>query len=82
MFNQVFVALNAFFTMLTTIFAAGEKGAKSLDNLAGWAATSTQVFVDEAESDRELALMERAHAREERRKQLAAITSATTPLLP
>lgn len=76
MFNQVFVALNAFFTMLTTLFMAGEKGAKSLDNLAGWAATTTASFVDEADSDREIAIMERETAREIRRKELAAKQAA------
>ena len=41
-----------FFTMLTVLFSAGEKTAKSLDNLATWAEESSGAFADQARIER------------------------------
>ena len=53
-----------FFSMLTVLFSAGEKTAKSLDNLATWAEESSGAFADQA--------------RLERQKKLSIITADVT----
>lgn len=74
---QLFAALNAFFAMFTTLCMAGEKGAKSLDNLGKWGESATATFADEAEHDRAIALEERAFKRDQKRKELKALQDAT-----
>ncbi len=44
----MFKMFNQFFAMLSTLFAAGEKGAKSLDHMASWAEDTAAAFKDEA----------------------------------
>lgn len=44
MFNM----FNQFFAMLSTLFSAGEKGAKALDHLASWSEDTAASFKDEA----------------------------------
>lgn len=43
------------FTAFATLFSAAEKGAKALDNLAGWAEEGTAAFKDEATINRQIA---------------------------
>lgn len=40
------------FAMFTVLFSAGEKTAKSLDNLATWAEESSGAFADQARLER------------------------------
>lgn len=42
-----------FFAMFTVLFSAGEKTAKSLDNLATWAEESSGAFADQARIERQ-----------------------------
>lgn len=65
----MFQMFRQFFSMITVLFTAGEKLAKSADNLATWAEESTGAFSDQA--------------RIERAKKLALINKpATTKALP
>lgn len=72
MFNTIALAITSFFTMLTTLFSAGEKAAGAVDHLAGWGKESAATFEDEAKHDRELNLEEQAFRRVQRKKELAA----------
>ncbi len=70
MFNTIGVAIASFFTMLATLFNAGNKAAAAVDHVAGWAEESAATFHEEAKSNREISLDEAAFAREQRKKEL------------
>lgn len=44
----MFKMFNQFFAMLSTLFSAGERGAKALDHLAAWSEETAGAFADEA----------------------------------
>jgi hypothetical protein len=48
MFTSIGAAVIKFCAALTMLFSAAEKGAKSLDHLAGWAEETAGAFADEA----------------------------------
>lgn len=49
-------AFSQFFTMLAVLFSAGERTARSLDNLAKWAEDESASFVSNAALEREAAV--------------------------
>jgi hypothetical protein len=71
-------AFAQFFGMLTSLFAAGEKAARTLDNIAGVGEMKSSTYLKEAEHDQEVAVAEFAFAREKRRAELAAKRAALT----
>lgn len=48
--------LNQFFVMLTTLFSAGERAAKAIDNLALYGEEASQTFVDTERAKRAKAI--------------------------
>lgn len=76
MMNAIGTAIVAFFNMLTTFCQAGEKVAKTADELAGWSQESAAAFHDEAKHNRALNLEESAFKRQQRKKELDAIRAA------
>ena len=61
--SQFSQAFSAFFAMLFTLFSAGEKFARSIENLATVAEQSSGEYADEAAIQREMRLAERQKAR-------------------
>jgi hypothetical protein len=55
-------AIRQFLIMLATFFSAGEKIAKTLDNLATVAEETSGSYVDEARADRQAKIAARAQA--------------------
>lgn len=70
-------ALRQLFIMLATFFSAGEKIAKTLDNLATVAEETSGSYVDEARADRQAKLAARAAAVEATNRivETASVTS-------
>lgn len=48
----MFAMFTRFFSMITVLFSAGERGAKALDNMAAWAEESSAQFNDQARAER------------------------------
>lgn len=71
-------AFNQFFSMLTSLFSAGEKVAVTIDNFAGVGKIKSETFLKEAENDQEIAVEEYAFGREKRKVELAAKRKALT----
>lgn len=76
MMHAIATALSAFFNMITTFCHAGEKVAKTADELAGWSHESAASFHDEAKHNRALSLEEAAFKRQQKKKELDALRLA------
>lgn len=76
MMQTIFTAIAAFFNMITTFCHAGEKVAKTADELAGWSHESAAAFHDEAKHNRALSLEEAAFKRRQKKKELDALQAA------
>ncbi len=72
MMNAIFTAFTAFFSMITTLCNAGDKGAKAVDELAGWAHESAAAFHDESKHNRALSLEEMRFKRMQQERDLTA----------
>jgi hypothetical protein len=79
-------AFTQLFSMITVLFSAGEKMAKTIDNVAGVGEMKSATYLKEAEHDQEVAVEEFKFAREKRRAELDAkrksLTSNNTAALP
>lgn len=71
-------AFTQLFTMITVLFSAGEKVAKTIDNVAGVGEMKSNTYLKEAAHDQEVAIEEFAFARDKRRAELAAKRAALT----
>lgn len=54
----MFAAIAQFFTTITTLFGAVDRGAKAIDHLAQWAEESSGAFADQARVERQARLVE------------------------
>lgn len=79
--QAISVAIVQFFTMLTTLFSAGEKLAGAIDNLATVANESSGDYADEARINREMRKAQRERDRELHAQKLLTQTSPSTPVL-
>ena len=68
--SQFAAAFSSFFAMLFTLFSAGEKAAKAIENLASVAEAASGEYADDATIQREMRLAERKKAREVQAEQL------------
>ena len=66
-----------FFSMLSMLFSAGERTAKSLDNLAKWAEDESGTFVENAAIEREAKLAQAMAARDNAIRSAQASTAPT-----
>ncbi len=64
-------AFTQLFTMITVLFSAGEKVAKTIDNVAAVGELKSDTYRKEAKNDQEIAIDEFAFAREKRKAELA-----------
>jgi aspartokinase len=71
-------AFAQFFGMLTSLFSAGEKAARTLDNIAGVGEIKSSTYLKEAVHDQEVAVDEFKFAREKRVAELNAKRAALT----
>lgn len=75
----MFAMLNQFFSMLSTLFSAGEKGARALDHLAEWSESTAASFKDEAQVSREKKMLA---LQDSLAKQKAAIAASNANAAP
>lgn len=70
MFTALTVAIRQLFAMFTTLFSAGEKVAKTFDNLAGWGEAASESIATVASIERQVNRFEAISAAKERAKLL------------
>lgn len=79
MFGQIGGVIAQACAMLVALFSAGEKLAKSADNLATWAEETSGSFTDEARATRQQKLAALKHATEQQALKLASNNASTQP---
>lgn len=55
MWSTISIAITQLFRAITVLFSAAEKGAKAIDNLAGWSEAASGNFADSASVERQVA---------------------------
>lgn len=84
MFSTMFIAAAQFFTMFTTLFSAGDKACKALDNLASWAEETSDQFNQTARIERSNELHKLRHqaALEQNSRELEAAAQLQPTSVP
>lgn len=77
--SQFSQAFSAFFAMLFTLFSAGEKFAKAVDNLGTVAEQASGEYADESTINRNMRLAQRKRDQE---LQAQALLTQTAPSVP